>query len=501
MYERAGGVTTLVSQPSGVADPDTEDAEFGGASADGGRVFFNTPQKLTADDTDTDRHDVYERAGGVTTLVSQPSGIADDDTDGASFDGASADGGRVFFGTSQKLTADDSDSGLADVYERAGGVTTLVSQPSGIADPGTGHVGFFDASVGGNRVFFETPQSLNAADIDGARWDIYAAGSPDPPPPPPVPPAGGPPAGPGSPQSLPPRGLLPGACANETRGSRGPDVLDGSAAGDLLRGLAGNDRLNGLAGEDCLFGGAGKDRLSGGAGKDRLFGGAGKDRLSGGAGNDRLSGGTGNDTLTGGKGTNKISAGAGDDAVNSANRKRERDRLRQGQRHGARRQDRQARRLRAQPPNLSAPTSPAPAQSQRTTSLALPKRHADGCRPPRPVGRTTGVEVETTPSERNQHSPAARGTAASLSEWTSCISAHTDRAQIAHAAAWHGYAQSARRCCLYGSSSGTGSDRASADGRRSSITGCIASAPYDRAGGLSRSPSSPGSSRSTPPCG
>ena len=40
----------------------------------------------------------------------------------------------------------------------------------------------------------------------------------------------------------------------------------------------------------------------------------------------------------------------------------------------------------------------------------------------------------------------ARANARSLLSWTSCSSAHTDRAHIAHAAAWHGSAQSARRC-------------------------------------------------------
>ena len=122
--------------------PTPSDVEFGGASADGGRVFFETRQKLTADDTDTGRIDVYERAGGVTTLVSQPSGVADPDTGHVFFSGASADGGRVFFAHTQKLTADDSDTGRFDLYERAGGVTTLVSGPSGVADPDTDAVEF-----------------------------------------------------------------------------------------------------------------------------------------------------------------------------------------------------------------------------------------------------------------------------------------------------------------------------------------------------------------------
>jgi hypothetical protein len=75
------GTLELASQPSGIADPDTADAFFAGVSADGSRVFIETAQKLTAEDTDTGRYDVYERAGGVATLVSQPTGVADPDTD------------------------------------------------------------------------------------------------------------------------------------------------------------------------------------------------------------------------------------------------------------------------------------------------------------------------------------------------------------------------------------------------------------------------------------
>src|SRR5829696_6227313 len=168
------GTLELISQPSGVADTDTDDdVEFRGASADGGRVFIATGHKLSAEDTDSGRLDVYERAGGVTTLISQPSGVADPDTERAFFGGASADGGHVFFDTRQKLSAEDTDSGLRDVYERAGGVTTLVSRPSGVADPDAGEVGFRGASADGGRVFLITTQKLTAEDTDSGRLDVY----------------------------------------------------------------------------------------------------------------------------------------------------------------------------------------------------------------------------------------------------------------------------------------------------------------------------------------
>lgn len=297
-YVRAGGVTTLVTGPTGVSDPDSAHVSIGTASADGNRFSFETTQKLTADDVDGSRTDVYERAGGVTTLVSRPTDGPDPNSGEASFRAISANGGRVFFETDQKLTPDDTDAGRNDVYERAGGVTTLISKPTDLADPDTGSAYSFAVSSGGNRVIFETVQRMTASDNDGGRTDVYAAGSPDPAPDPGPDPSPTPePNTPTSGDGPSPSGLLPGPCANERRGTRGRDLLDGTAAGDVLRGLAGADRLNGLAGDDCLFGGAGNDRLTGGRGQDRL---------------------------SGGRGVNSISAGPGNDVVNSANRKAER---------------------------------------------------------------------------------------------------------------------------------------------------------------------------------
>ena len=45
------------------------DANFGRRSADGTRVFFETGESLVSGDTDS-AYDVYERAGGQTTLMS-----------------------------------------------------------------------------------------------------------------------------------------------------------------------------------------------------------------------------------------------------------------------------------------------------------------------------------------------------------------------------------------------------------------------------------------------
>jgi Ca2+-binding RTX toxin-like protein len=120
------------------------------------------------------------------------------------------------------------------------------------------------------------------------------------------------------------QGLCRGPCANDRRGTPGPDILPGTTAGDRILGLSGNDIINGFAGDDCLQGDAGNDRLGGASGRDRLSGGFGRDRLSGGRGNDRLSGGPSADRMTGGPGRNRLSGGAGNDVLNSKNRRRER---------------------------------------------------------------------------------------------------------------------------------------------------------------------------------
>ncbi len=165
VYERSGGQTTLVSTGPAGGNGDFLPG-YSGASADGGRVFFQTQESLVTTDTDT-TFDVYERAGGQTTLVSTaPTG----GTLPAAFAGASADGTRVFFRTSERLVSTDTDNFL-DVYERAGGQTTLVTtgSASGI---GAAEAGFLRASVDGTRVFFTTVESLVTADGDQTS-DVY----------------------------------------------------------------------------------------------------------------------------------------------------------------------------------------------------------------------------------------------------------------------------------------------------------------------------------------
>jgi hypothetical protein len=167
VYERSGTTTTLISTgPAG--GNGAFNAFFAGTSADGARVFFGTSERLVAGDNDS-QSDVYERAGGATTLVSTgPTG--GNGAQSAFFDGASDDGARVFFHTNEKLVAGDTDS-QADVYQRAAGTTTLLSTgPAG----GNGlFPALFDgSSADGTHVFFDTDETLAPGDSDTSQ-DVY----------------------------------------------------------------------------------------------------------------------------------------------------------------------------------------------------------------------------------------------------------------------------------------------------------------------------------------
>src|SRR5207245_2153745 len=143
-------------------------ADYAGSSADGSHVFFHTNEQLTSDDTDSSQ-DVYDRSAGTTTLVS----IGATGRNGAvneAFEGASADGSKVFFVTSESLESGDTDD-QQDIYQRSGGTTTLLSTGSSGGN-GNGRVNYVGASADGSHVFFETQESLVPEDVDGF-IDVY----------------------------------------------------------------------------------------------------------------------------------------------------------------------------------------------------------------------------------------------------------------------------------------------------------------------------------------
>ena len=145
-----------------------EDVFFVGASSDGSKIFFETDEPLTADDTDAE-NDVYERSGGATRRISVGT-VNGNGVFWAGFAGASADGSRVFFETEESLVAGDTDT-ADDIYERSGGVTTQVSVGT-INGNGAFDARLRDISDDGTIAFFQTAESLGASDTDTA-VDVY----------------------------------------------------------------------------------------------------------------------------------------------------------------------------------------------------------------------------------------------------------------------------------------------------------------------------------------
>lgn len=168
IYERSGGTTTLVS--TGPTDPGvTDSVSFVGASADGGRVVFETDARLVSADTDNSV-DVYERSGSTTTLLSTGPAGGNSPLRGAYFSGLAEDGTHVFFKTDERLVDEDSD-GLGDVYEHSGGATRLVSTGP-TANNGPYDAGLTGVSKDGTRAFFLTAEALVSTDTDSSN-DLY----------------------------------------------------------------------------------------------------------------------------------------------------------------------------------------------------------------------------------------------------------------------------------------------------------------------------------------
>jgi hypothetical protein len=165
VYQRSGGKTSLISTRSGTAaDSGAADAAYAGTTPDGQHVFFTTRERLVAADTDSSA-DLYERTGTTTTLISPGNGAFD-----AKFAGTSANGQHVFFTTAERLTSTDTDNSV-DVYDRNGSATALVSRGQ-INGNGAFDASFAGSSTDGTKVFFETNERLASTDAD-TRRDVY----------------------------------------------------------------------------------------------------------------------------------------------------------------------------------------------------------------------------------------------------------------------------------------------------------------------------------------
>jgi hypothetical protein len=160
LYERVGGTTTLLS--SGASGGNGQfNATFAKASADATHVVFSTSEALTPDDQDT-LQDPYEHSGSGTTLLApSPNGPLGAGAGGV---GISGEGSTAFFTTTEKLLPEDTDN-QADLYQRAAGTTTLVSTGPAGGNGASGAV-YVGASEDAKRVFFSTSEQLTADDTD-----------------------------------------------------------------------------------------------------------------------------------------------------------------------------------------------------------------------------------------------------------------------------------------------------------------------------------------------
>lgn len=177
----APATTVLVSRPDSTCSGCGSEAPvtFQGASADGTKVVFESTDKLAEGDGDGGESDIYERdlTAGKTALVSAtgtcPSPLTASEC-GPLYRGLSSDGTQVFFQTRAQLTIGDEDK-FQDVYgwSSTTGTATLLST-SGEAEEGKGSFDavYAGASPDGSKVFFETGEKLAGTDGDEV-FDLY----------------------------------------------------------------------------------------------------------------------------------------------------------------------------------------------------------------------------------------------------------------------------------------------------------------------------------------
>jgi Tol biopolymer transport system component len=137
-------------------------------SRDATCVLFDTSERITADDTDSS-NDVYKRCGSTVERVSTGDGGGNAEID-AEGDWISPDGRCALFTTAEHITSDDTDA-TTDVFERCGDTTERVAQ-----GPTGGNGAFvpqaYAISYDGTRVVFTTDERLTADDTNDVT-DIY----------------------------------------------------------------------------------------------------------------------------------------------------------------------------------------------------------------------------------------------------------------------------------------------------------------------------------------
>ncbi len=98
----------------------TLEARYDGASADGSRVFFHSIDSLGDGDGDATT-DVYMNLGGTITQISGTGNQS------ATFAATSTDGSRAFFTTEEDVAGTTDADGVLDAFRYEGGTRTLIT--------------------------------------------------------------------------------------------------------------------------------------------------------------------------------------------------------------------------------------------------------------------------------------------------------------------------------------------------------------------------------------
>lgn len=175
IYRVVNGAAELVSRyDAALVDNQSNFMRFEGNSADASRAYFTTDGQMNPADLDGGGVDVYERdiTGGETKLISIDTAAAADATVDAEFCGASANGSVVAFDTPEPLEASDLDSGANDAYMRVGSITSLVSTgPLGASVAGESQC--MGVSSDGTTIAFDSKAKLFTDDDSTSHWDVF----------------------------------------------------------------------------------------------------------------------------------------------------------------------------------------------------------------------------------------------------------------------------------------------------------------------------------------
>lgn len=177
VYQWQGGAPSLVTSGECCG------SGFGAATADGMKIVFTTAEPLDAADTDASPDVYEQEIGGGAPALASRGATACSPSCGngsvpAIFNRLSADASKVFFSTTEVLAEEDEDSD-ADVYvhDLDSSVTSLVSTAGVFCPTPEGcDASFRGASSNGTRVFFQTTERLTEGDVD-SELDVYERAS------------------------------------------------------------------------------------------------------------------------------------------------------------------------------------------------------------------------------------------------------------------------------------------------------------------------------------